>query len=132
MKNWRKLPNGQYFNEERQTFFDYNPILENHKTIMTSEGILNYYDYADFIKLPEGSRGVIPAFCIGIEKRKNTTYANFFDFEHISNGKRPVRGQWIDFVENFKPETCYLLMVNRNNLYPAGIKIIKKSAIIKK
>lgn len=127
---YKKLSNGQYFNAKTQKFFNYNPFLEG-QTIQTMSGTQNFYTYDNFIDLTDGERGVVPAFCLGVERRKSTIYANFLDFEYISNGKRPIQNQWINFVHDFEPERAYLLEVVKNKLYPSLI-IIKNSFVINK
>lgn len=128
---YRKLKNGQYFDAERGTFINYNPFLEGKSIMTKAAGLVNYCEFSEFENKPNESVFAMPAYCVGIEKRKNTIYANFFEFELVSNGKKPIGGVWVDFVENFEPKTVYLLLVQKNILYPSQIKVIKKFVIKK-
>ena len=134
---YQRVNSTQWVDTEKQTFFTirkndipfFNSTADKKK-ITTTYGVLNVYTYREFMLLPENSIGIIIDFCEHYEKIKKTIYAKFVDFQYISIGKRPIKGEWIDFNFDFEPWKAYMMVAVKENDYPAQINI-KKSFVIK-
>ena len=115
--------NDFWVNFEDQTFIKLK--MPKGKTICTSYGVLKVYKYNEFVKLPNGSIGVIFDYCEKTEKKRKTIYAYFVDFEYISIGLRNIRNSWVKFDFHFQSNNAYGLIVRKDSDFPAEMNILK-------